>query len=82
MSTRLHKERTGLMFSGAALVDRMTVWRVLQLVGLGKEEALDMRAGGLKWLYIERSEVCGTEQEIRGSCSSSSSSSSSSSIVL
>lgn len=49
MSTRLHKERTGLMFSGAALVDRMTVWRVLQLVGLGKEEALDMRAGGLKW---------------------------------
>ena len=50
MSTRLHKERTGLMFSGAAVVDRMTVWRVLRLAGLGKEEALDMRAGGLKWL--------------------------------
>ena len=48
MSTRLHKERTGLMFSGAAVVDRMTVWRVLRLAGLGKEEALGVRAGDVK----------------------------------
>lgn len=45
------------MFSGAAVVDRMTVWRVLRLAGFGKRRSAGYARGRLKMVIY---------REIRG----------------